>query len=148
MNGFLLDTDVISMLAPGRTDLSAEANAWLEKADQEGRLFLSVVSIHEIEKGIERLNRRGATAKAASLSGWVSGLVKGFDDTILSVDLETAQLGGRLEAEAISAGNAPGMADALIAGTAKAHDLIVVTRNARHFRIFSVEVTSPIGVHR
>ena len=116
MKGFLLDTDVISMLAPGRTDLSAEANAWLEKADQEGRLFLSVVSIHELEKGIERLNRRGATAKAASLSGWVS--------------------------EAISAGNAPGRADALIAGTAKAHDLIVVTRNARHFGMFSVEIAS------
>ena len=69
MKGFLLDTDVISMLAPGRTDLSAEANAWLEKADQEGRLFLSVVSIHEIEKGIERLTGANKESRIESIEG-------------------------------------------------------------------------------
>src|SRR3546814_5617388 len=84
--------------------------------DADGRLFLSVVSIHEIEKGIALLDHKGATTKAASLKAWLSGLVSTYDDKIIGFDAKAAAIGGRLEAKALAAGNDPGMADAVIAG--------------------------------
>ncbi len=111
--------------------------------DSDGRLFLSVVTIHEIEKGIALLEYKGATAKAASLKVWLAGLVASYDDKIVAVDTVAAALAGQLEAKAMAAGHDPGMADATIAGIAKAHDLVVMTRNTKHFQIFGVEVGSP-----
>ncbi|BGE87983.1 type II toxin-antitoxin system VapC family toxin (plasmid) [Methylosinus sp. 3S-1] len=111
--------------------------------DGDGRLFLSVVSIHEIEKGIALLDHKGATAKAASLKVWLSGLVSTYDDKIIGFDAQAAAIGGRLEAKALTAGHDPGMADAVIAGIAAAHELIVVTRNTKHFLPFGIAVLSP-----
>ncbi len=56
---------------------------------------------------------------------------------------ELAALAGRLEAKAISAGHDPGMADAAIAGIAKTHDLVIVTRNGKHFLPLGAESVSP-----
>ena len=66
LSGFLLDTNVISMLSPSRAEASAHFLEWLERMDGEGRIFLSAVTIHEIEKGIALLEHKGATAKAAA----------------------------------------------------------------------------------
>ncbi|WP_170114615.1 PIN domain-containing protein [Rhodopila globiformis] len=111
--------------------------------DAGGRVFLSVVTVHEIEKGIALLEHKGASAKAASLRGWLAGLVASYDDKIIAVDTRAAALAGRLEARAVAAGHDPGMADATIAGIAKAHAITIVTRNSRHFQVFGVEVVSP-----
>lgn len=140
---FLLDTDVISMLSPSQNTASAMFLAWLEHMDGEDRLFLSVVTIHEIEKGIALLESKGATAKASDLRIWLSGLVSTYEDKILGFDATGAPLSGQLEAKAMAAGHHPGMADAIIAGIAKARDLFVVTRNTRHFLPFGVGVISP-----
>lgn len=146
MRGFLLDTNVVSMLSPSAPDVPAPFLDWLERMDSEGRIFLSVVAVHEIEKGIALLDHKGATAKAASLKGWLAGLVAGYDDRILGLDAATAPVSGRLEASATASGHAPGMADAVIAGTAYVHDLTVVTRNIRHFLPFGIDVSSPDAV--
>lgn len=143
MSGFLLDTNVVSVLAPSKSEVSADFLTWLDHMDADGRLFLSVVSIHEIEKGIALLDRRGATAKAASLKAWLSGLVSTYDDKIIGFDAQAAAIGGRLEAKALAAGHDPGMADAVIAGIAAAHELVVITRNTKHFLPFGVAVLSP-----
>ncbi len=142
MSGFLLDTNVISMLSPSRADSSGPFLEWLERADSEGRVFLPVVVIHEIEKGIALLEHRRATAKAAGLKVWLAGLVATYDDKIIPVDASAAALAGQLEAKAISAGHDPGMADAMIAGIAKAQDLVVVTQNTKHFVPFGIGVTT------
>jgi toxin FitB len=131
------------MLAPSTSEAEAEFLAWLDRMDADGRLFLSVVSIHEIEKGIALLEQKGASAKAGSLKAWLSGLVSTYDDKIIGVDAEAAAIGGRLEAKALSAGHDPGMADAVIAGTAAAHQLVIVTRNTKHFLPFGVAVLAP-----
>ena len=55
MTGYLLDTNVISMLAPSRSDVSPPFFDWLERMDAEGKLYMSVVTVHEIEKGIALL---------------------------------------------------------------------------------------------
>jgi predicted nucleic acid-binding protein len=144
----LLDTNIVSMLAPSRREASAGFLEWLERIDGEGRAFLSVVTILEIEKGIALLEHKRSAAKAASLRQWLSGLVTTYDDKILPLDRAAAALAGQLEAKAISSGHNPGMADAAIAGIAKAYDLIVVTRNAKHFLPFDVGVLSPEEIGR
>jgi predicted nucleic acid-binding protein len=68
----LLDTNVVSMLAPSRGEATPDFLGWLERMDADGRLFLSVVTVHEIEKGIALLAQRGAAAKAASLTAWLA----------------------------------------------------------------------------
>ena len=143
MSGFLLDTNVVSMLAPSKAEASADFLTWLDRMDADGQLFLSVVSIHEIEKGIALLDHKGTTAKAASMKAWLSGLVSTYDDKIIGVDAQAAAIGGRLEAKALAAGHDPGMADAVIAGIAAAHELVIVTRNTKHFLPFGVAVLSP-----
>lgn len=147
----MLDTDVISMLSPPRGNVPVPFLDWLERRDSEGRIFLSAVTIHEIEKGIALLEDKQAAAKAASLRVWLSGLMATYADKILGLDAQSAVLSGRLEAVAISEGGDPGMADAAIAGIAKAHELDVVTRNVKHFRPFGIAVLSPeevVAQHR
>ena len=131
------------MLSPAKAEASAPFLAWLERMDNENWLFLSVVTIHEIEKGIALLDHKGATAKAAGLRLWLSGLIAAYDDSILGLDLSAAVIAGQLEAKAINAGHDPGLADAAIAGIAKAHDLVIVTRNTKHFLPFDVGVITP-----
>jgi predicted nucleic acid-binding protein len=143
LSGFLLDTNVISMLSPVQAEASSGFLEWLERVDSEGRVFLSVVAIHEIEKGIALLEHKGATAKAAGLKVWLSGLVGAYDDKIISIDASVAAIAGQLEARAISAGHDPGMADATIAGIAKSQDLVVVTKNKKHFLPFGISLATP-----
>lgn len=133
------------MLAPSKAEASAGFLTWLDRMDADGRLFLSAVSIHEIEKGIALLDHKGSTTKAASLKAWLSGLVSTYDDKIIGFDAQAAAIGGRLEATALAAGYDPGMADAMIAGIAAAHELVVVTLNTKDFLPFGVAVLSPDG---
>ncbi len=143
MNGFLLDTNVISILSPSRTEASAGFLEWLQRMDSEGRVFLSVIAIHEIEKGISLLEQKGASTKAAALKLWLAGLRATYDDKIIPLDVSAAARAGQLEAKALSAGHDPGMADAIIAGIAQTRDLVIVTQNMKHFLPFGIEVTTP-----
>nr|WP_288144826.1 type II toxin-antitoxin system VapC family toxin [Acidomonas methanolica] len=139
----MLDTNVISVLSPSRNEASEAFLEWLERIDGQGQLYLSVVTVHEIEKGISLLEYKGATVRAAGLKIWLTGLTATYEDRIVGIDASVATVAGRLEADALAAGHNPGMADALIAGTAKAHDLQVVTRNLKHFASFDVAAWSP-----
>jgi predicted nucleic acid-binding protein len=143
LSGFLLDTNVISMLSPSKSEASARFLDWLARMDDAGRVFLSAVTIQEIEKGIALLEHKGAVAKAGALRVWLSGLITTYDDKILSLDASAAALAGQLEAKALFSGHNPGMADAIIAGIAKAHDLVIVTCNKKHFLPFEIGVSSP-----
>lgn len=143
MTGYLLDTNVISMLSPSRVEASGAFLEWLARMDAEGQVFLSVVTVHEIEKGIALLDSKGATARASGLKLWLAGLLANYGDKIIGVDAAAAALAGQLEAKAMPAGHDPGMADAVIAGIAQAHKLVIVTRNMKHFQPFEVSLMSP-----
>jgi toxin FitB len=145
VSGYLLDTNIVSMLSPTATQAPQTFLEWLERTDAAGQLFLSVVTIHEIDKGIALLEYKGATAKASALKVWLMGLVLNYDDKILGIDAVAATFGGQLEAKATASGHNPGMADAAIAGIAKAHDLIIVTANTKDFLPFGVGLVSPDG---
>ena len=143
MSGYILDTNVVSLLSPAKGEASPTFLNWLDEADAQGKLFLSTVTVHEIERGIGLLESKGATVKARELRLWMDGLVSTYGDRILPIDAVVSAISGRLDAAAVSSGHNPGMADALIAGTARAHDLTVVTFNLRHFAQFDIDVLPP-----
>jgi len=141
VSGYLLDTDVLSLLSPGRVNVPERFEVWVEAQEREGQVYLSAISIHEIEKGIRLLEAKGSVQKARALEAWLRPLVTRLGKFILPVDAEVARVSGALEAKAIAEGVNPGASDAMIAGTAAFHGLTVVTRNLRHFRAFGVPVT-------
>lgn len=138
MKGYLLDTSIISLFAPDRPQVSSEFAAWIESEGEKGTLFLSAVSVAEIEKGIQNLRRKGASARPEKLNLWLETLIEIFADRILSVDVSVARASGVIEDRVSAKGKHPGLGDVLIAATAGAHQLTILTDNTKHF--------SPLGV--
>jgi predicted nucleic acid-binding protein len=143
VKGYLLDTNIVSLLSPSAAEVPPNVLDWLEQAEARGELYLSVVTIHEIERGISLLEHKGATGKAGGLRSWLEGLGSSYADRILPIDTMVVTISGALEAKAVVSGHSPGMADTLIAGTAKAHGLTVVTRNRKHFEPFAIDLSVP-----
>ncbi len=120
---FLVDTNVISEVRKG-SRCDANVAAWfLTVTDAE--LYLSVLVLGEIRKGIE-LARRRDPAQAAALDAWVTAVGAAFGDRILSVDRSVADEWGRMHAL-----RPVPVVDGLLAATAKVHGLTLVTRNDR-----------------
>jgi predicted nucleic acid-binding protein len=141
VSGFLLDTNTISLFY--RADAGPDFARWVDDQQALNAIYLSAVTIHEIEKGVHLLEQKGAIAKAASIRAWLLGLVAGYGSSVLSLDATVARVSGELEAIAIAAGHAPGAADAMIAGTAKHYGLTIITNNLKHFQPFGTPVLSP-----
>ena len=120
--GYLLDTNFISETRKIRTN--ARVMAFLSAADTAG-LFLSVLTLGELRKGVEA-KRRTDSATAASLGVWVDGIETIFADRVLPVDAAAARLWGEL-----SARRSLPVVDTLIAATAITRGLTLVTRNTR-----------------
>ena len=130
----LLDTVVLSELR--KTRPSAKVLAWLQK-QQPDQLFISVVSLGEIERGIVKARKTQAEF-ANRLTDWLEDLVLLYSDRILPVSALIARRWGRLSAELGHDG-----ADLLIAATALDHSLTVATRNVRHFAPSGAGVVNP-----
>jgi len=121
---WLLDTCVISELVKPRP--KASVIAWIE-ARAEDELFLSVLTIGELEKGIAKLRE---PERRASLATWVRrGLAERFRDRVLSIDADIAARWGALAGTSEARGKPLPVIDGLIAATSLHHDLTVVTRN-------------------
>lgn len=133
---WLLDTVVLSELrkrTPNQAVLS-----WLTQ-QQDTSLFLSVVSLGEIERGIEKQRLVNAHF-AAELSHWLETLQTLYAERILPVTPPIARRWGALSAQLGNDG-----VDLLIAATAIGHGLVVVTRNTRHFAPTGVRVLNPFA---
>lgn len=149
MPGYLLDTNALSMLAPaavaqraaGSDGTAAAFRGWIRQHDDA--LFLSVITLAEIQAGISRLERRGATKRAADLSRWLSAVLELYRSRTLPLAADVALETGRMLDRAIAAGSALGFEDAAIAATAAINDLTVVTANERHFKHFGVALLPP-----
>lgn len=138
---FLVDTDVLSALAKRRRD--ANVVAWIGR-QRPGDLFLSVISIGEIERCVA-LQRAKEQDFASMLANWLDDLLNIYGDRVLPFDLASARRWGRL-----SAALARKDADLQIAATALEHGLTVVTRNVAHFEPTGVAVLDPFAafLHR
>lgn len=135
MSGVLLDTNVISELT--RPVPAPPVIAFLSVQDD---LWLSALVLHELEFGL-RLLPRGRRRDA--LRGVLSEFIRHYEDRILPVDENAAVWAARFRAEARERGRSLDLGDALIAGTAKACDLSVATRNATDFGGLELVLTNP-----
>lgn len=131
---YLLDTNIISEPVKARPD--PKLIEWYGSV-VDSDLFLSVLTIGEIRKGIEQ--KRSASMQAASrLEVWLGDLQALFSGRILHVDDQVAEEWGRLQAL-----RSQHVIDQLIAATAKVHGLTLVTRNVRHVEGLGVPVLDP-----
>lgn len=136
---FLVDTNVISALAPSKRDREQPLIDWLDRAGS--RLFLSVVSAAEIMSGIAKAEREGAAVKARLLTEWWQGVEHLYARQVLPFDLSCAHAAGRILDRARA--HRPGFEDVAIAATAEVHGLTVLTRNMRHFEPLGVRALDP-----
>jgi toxin FitB len=139
---YLLDTNIISAVAPTKTERPAALVRWLDEASPG--LHLSVVTVAEIRDGIAKALREGASRKAALLTEWWDVVEHLYGGKILPFDLPTARIAGQFMGAARGAGSVPGFADVVIAATANANGLVVLTRNTKHFRPFGGLVLDPL----
>lgn len=135
MNGFLLDTNVISELvrpAPDRNVvefLAKTENAWL-----------SSISVHEIAYGLRLLSKG---KRRTALEEKVRELLSEYGDLVIPIAYAEADQAAVFRVRAKQQGRVINLADALIAGTAKVHDLSLVTRNVKDFSGIAIDLTNP-----
>jgi toxin FitB len=141
VTGWLLDTDVVSSFAPGRKERSTRFAEWLET--HEDWLFLSAVTVVELEAGIGKLREAGAGRKASAYEAWLAAVIEHYAERILPLDTRIGQRAGYLTAFAHARGSYPGFADTALAATALVHGLTLLTRNLRHFRVFDIPHEDP-----
>ncbi len=134
---YLLDTCFISELI--RKNPNQGVVDWLADKD-EYSLFLSVLTIGEIKKGISKLPN---SKKKEELGRWLIQLQKRFDDRILPIDTDISLKWGQVQGELEKNGKSLPSVDALIAYTGLVHHLIIVTRNAKDFKRSKVETINP-----
>ncbi|MEO5913623.1 MAG: type II toxin-antitoxin system VapC family toxin [Luteolibacter sp.] len=136
MRGYLIDTNVLSEIRKGPRRAQTEVYQWwLGMKDQE--LFLSVMTLGEIRKGIDRLGSRDVSQTLA-LERWLNDVKQTFRERLIEVTLAVAEHWGRLQAVR----SLPEV-DALLAATALEHDLTLVTRNEADFGGLGIRILNP-----
>ena len=132
---YLLDTNIVSELRKS-SRAAASVRAWFETA-RWTKPFLSVLVLGELRHGIEK-QRGKDLVRTTNLERWLRGLTQDFDEQILPVTLEIADLYGRL----CSNHRLPPF-DGLMAATALVHDLTIATRNTRDFERSGARLLNP-----
>ena len=135
---FLVDTNVLSEVRK-RQRCNQNVAAWYASVD-DGDLYLSVLVLGEIRRGVELLRRRNPT-HAAALQQWLTTVNVDFSDRILPIDRAVADEWGRL-----SAIRTIPVADGLLAATANVHGMILATRNEADFAGLGAVVLNPFRV--
>ena len=132
---WLIDTNIISEVRKGPRCHPTVAAWWAGVEDRD--LFLSALTLGEIRKGIEGIRPRDP-AKAAALESWLTEVAEAFGPRVLGIDTAVAEAWGR-----ISALRSVPVVDALLAATARVHDLVLVTRNTTDVEGLGVRVLNP-----
>lgn len=136
---FLFDTNIVSETRKRRP--AAEWTRWA--AAHPGPIFLSVLTIGEIQKGIAKL---GSSGQTEMLARWLEELVSvTFAGRILPVDEQVARVWGEICGRSQRDGYSLPAIDSLLAATAVVHDLTVITRNSRDFLRCGARVENPWG---
>jgi toxin FitB len=138
MSGYLLDTNCISEVV--RINPEPRVMAWIEAAD-ESLLYLSVLTLGEIRKGLAALSQG---KRRTQLETWLDVELRArFSGKILPVDSHVADRWGWLAATAKRAGKPLAVIDGLLAATALHHNLTLVSRNTSDFAHLAVPVLNP-----
>ena len=129
---WLLDTCALSEYA--KKAPAPKVIAWLDEQDEES-LYLSVINLGEIEKGILKLRRR-SPARSQKLTAWLGKVEQRFAGRILPLDAAALHVWAQIAARAELAGKTVSVMDGLIMATAQCHGLTVVTRNVQDFALY------------
>ncbi|HJD67755.1 MAG TPA: type II toxin-antitoxin system VapC family toxin [Rickettsia endosymbiont of Bembidion lapponicum] len=133
---YLIDTNAISELYKKNPD--SKVVQWFLSI-HTSQLHISCITIGEIRKGISKLAKKDKVA-SLKLEKWLEGIVIDYDKRILDIDREICEEWGEL----ISIdGTNP--IDTLIAAQAKQHNMILVTRNTKHYNMFNIKIFDPFN---
>jgi predicted nucleic acid-binding protein len=135
---YLIDTDVVSE-ARKRAKANRGVTRFFERAQANGDgLYVTVITLGEIRRGVELIRHRGDTRQARQLEEWLQRMVREFEEHILDFTYDEAQVWGHLRVP-----HPENAIDKQIAATALTHDLILVTRNTGHFEGAGVRLLNP-----
>ena len=137
---YLIDTNVISEARKGKAANPGVLAFFQQCLLQEQRIYLSVVTIGELRRGVDLIRHRGDGPQAERLEAWLQEVVEGYRDFILPFDLDAAQVWGRLRVP-----SPEHILDKQIAATALIHDLTLVTRNVADFQRTGVRFLDPFS---
>ena len=144
---FCMDTSVLSCTDPSKRSLDPLALAWLEA--NSDRVYVPAIVLTEIQRGIDRLELSGKTAKARELRDWFAATKLQFLGRIQPVDAAVALRAGQLLAEAELKSSSISVADGLVAATAYVHGWRILTRDRNDFRAFGVAMADfSVGLPR
>ena len=135
---YLIDTNIISEVRKGRR-CDPNVASWYEKIE-DANLYLSVLVIGEIRKGIEKIRPKDS-AQANAIENWLSAVDEAFGERILPVDRAVANEWGRLNAT-----RPLPVIDGLLAATAKIHGMTLVTRNTADIAELGVHILNPFAL--
>jgi predicted nucleic acid-binding protein len=135
---YLIDTDVISEIRKKSKAHKGVRQFFKNVIESNIPVYLSVVSIGELRRGIEKIRNRGDTRQANLLEKWFEVVLVDYQEQILSFDIEAAQLWGALRVPHYE--NALGKQ---IAATALLYDLTVVTGNIKHYKSTGAKLHNP-----
>jgi len=129
---WLLDTCALSEYA--KKTPAPQGIAWLDEQD-EASLYLSVITIGEIEKGILKL-RKADPRRSQKLTAWLGKVEQRFAGRILPLDAAALHVWAQIAAHSEFAGQPMPVMDGLLMATAQCHGLTVVTRNVQDFALY------------
>jgi toxin FitB len=135
---YLIDTDVISELRKKSKADPGVPRFFARIKEEQIPIYLSVVTIGELRRGIELIRHRGDVPQARQLELWLQKILTEYEDCILPLDADSAQIWGRLRVP-----HPENALDKQIAATALTYSLTVVTRNERHYRNTGAPVLNP-----
>jgi predicted nucleic acid-binding protein len=135
---YLVDTNVISEVRKKSKANPGVRTFFKQAVADETRLFISVVTVGELRRGVEAIRHRGDGRQANLLEKWLVALLTEYQDHILDIDPDIAQLWGRLRVP-----HPENALDKQIAATALIYELTVVTRNHKDFVKTGVRVLNP-----
>ena len=137
---YLIDTNVISE-ARKRDKANLGVRAFFSQVAARGdAVYLSVVTVGELRRGVDLIRHRGDLGQSALLATWLQAVLDSYDDNILPFDAQAAQVWGRLRVP-----NPEHALDKQIAATALVNDLTVVTRNTGDFLGTGVRLINPFS---
>jgi toxin FitB len=135
---YLIDTNVISE-ARKRANANPGVRRFFHNAQtNEESLYISVITVGEIRRGIELIRHRGDSRQARRLEIWLASILLEYEEHILDFSHDEAQVWGRLRVP-----HPENAIDKQIAATALTHDLTLVTRNTDHFERLGIQLLNP-----
>ncbi len=137
---YLIDTNVISEIRKGEKANPGVRRFFDAAIQNNQRLYISVVTIGELRRGVDLIFHRGDISHGKLLEAWLNSILEQYQENILDIDSEIVLVWGKMRVP-----NPQHPIDKLIAATASIYDLTVVTRNIEDFQNTGIALLNPFS---